>query len=78
MVKHGVNRGEYDTAYVEGLPIHYYLSRTSNLDLDTVKVLVDAYPNCFMNADGEMEFYPIVIRERERGYVYVFSTLGLG
>ena len=59
MVKHGVNRGEYDTAYVEGLPIHYYLSRTSNLDLDTVKVLVDAYPNCLMNADGEMEFYPI-------------------
>ena len=47
--------------FIEGLPIHYYLSRTSNLDIDTVKMLVQVYPDSLMSSDDEMECYPIHI-----------------
>jgi len=29
---------------IEGLPLHYYLARKSNIHIDTVKMLVDEYP----------------------------------
>jgi len=40
-----VNQGiqpDYPDLYISGLPLHYYLTRTSNIDIDTVKMLVDA------------------------------------
>ena len=45
--------------FIEGLPIHYYLSRSSNVDIDTVKMLVQAYPDSLITGDDEMGCYPI-------------------
>ena len=60
LVKEGINSGEYDGCYVEGLPIHYYLSRTtSNVDIDTVKMLVQTHPDSLISAGDEMECYPL-------------------
>ena len=49
---------------VKGLPLHYYLSRNKNFDIDTVKVLVEAYPQSLMitdegDEDEEVPCYPI-------------------
>jgi len=44
LIKDGVNSGRYDDIYVRGIPLHYYLSRKSNVDIDTVKMLVKACP----------------------------------
>ena len=33
---------------VEGLPLHYYLARNSNIDIDIVKLLVEAYPQSLL------------------------------
>jgi len=52
----------YDETYASGLPIHYYLSRNKNVNIDTVKMLVEAYPQCLMTScGGEMSWpcYPI-------------------
>ena len=43
----------------EGLPIHYYLSRASNIDLGVVKLLVTAYPEALVTADAETKCTPI-------------------
>jgi len=44
----------------DGTPLHYYLSRTSNVDLDIVKQLV-ANPGMLLLADEETKFTPIHI-----------------
>ena len=46
---------------VIGLPIHYYLSISSNLDVDVVKCLVDAYPSCLgeCGASNPELYHPI-------------------
>ena len=43
-----------------GTPLHYYLSRTSNIDLDIVKQLVDS-PETLLSADEELKCTPIHI-----------------
>jgi len=35
---------------VVGLPLHCYLGRRSNMDIDTVKILLDAYPEALTTA----------------------------
>jgi len=42
-----------------GLPLHYYLARTSNIDIDIVKMLVEACPQSLMVADEtQWPLYP--------------------
>ena len=41
-------RGECET-YFTCLPLHYYLARHSNVELDTVKILVEECPRSLMN-----------------------------
>ena len=38
---------------IRGLPIHYYLARESNADLDTVKLLVEAHPEALLDNDND-------------------------
>ena len=45
--------------YTGGLPPHYYLARTANFDLDTVKLLVMAHPEALATADVETKCTPI-------------------
>jgi len=60
LVEDGVNSGRYDSIYVRGLPLHYYLSITSNVDIDTVKMLVEALPESLVTIEQEdFECYPI-------------------
>ena len=54
-----VEDGVYGEYYIRGLPLHYYLSRPVNVDLDIVKVLVMAYPESLVTADDEWPCYPI-------------------
>jgi len=49
-----INEGVHcDTYQVAGLPIHYYLARNKNVDIDTVKLLVEMYPQSLMITDEE-------------------------
>ena len=48
---------EYE--YVKGIPVHYYLERKSNVDIDTVMVLVEAYPQALLAADNDLKIAPI-------------------
>jgi len=43
----------------KGLPLHYYLARYSNVDIDTLKLLVDAYPQSLVTSDEKYVCYPI-------------------
>mmetsp|Transcript_4753 Transcript_4753/g.10492 ORF Transcript_4753/g.10492 Transcript_4753/m.10492 type:complete len:630 (-) Transcript_4753:29-1918(-) len=43
----------------EGLPLHYYLSRKSNMDLATVKELIAQSPDSLAASGGEMPYFPI-------------------
>ena len=45
--------------FTEGTPLHYYLSRTSNLQLDTVKMLVDLCPESLKLSGSEQSYFPI-------------------
>jgi len=54
LVEDGIN-----TYYVKGLPLHYYLSRNKNVDIDTMKLLVEAYPQSLMATGEEVACYPI-------------------
>jgi len=60
-----INGGVHSDAYqVAGLPLHYYLARNKNVDIDTVKLLVEAYPQSLMitdegDEDEEVPCYPI-------------------
>ena len=54
-----IQTGDYDHSTVEGLPLHFYLSRTSNVDLSLVKLLVERDDECLFTADEESNFAPI-------------------
>jgi len=45
--------------YIEGLPLHYYLARNLNIDIDIVKMLVERYPQSLMTSDENWPCYPI-------------------
>lgn len=47
-----------DDEHVGGVPLHYYFSRTSNMELDTVKVLIEAYPNSLTTSGEEVPCFP--------------------
>ena len=49
---------DYDN-YIAGTPIHYYFARTSNLQLDTVKTLVELCPDALMLTGAEESYFPI-------------------
>ena len=53
--------GGKDDLIVEGLPLHYYVARETNVDIDIVKMLFEAYPQAMLaaNDDDEMYFTPI-------------------
>jgi len=57
IVDEGVHH--YNVFYVEGLPLHYYLSRNKNVDFDTVKMLVEAYPQSLRVTGEDVSCYPI-------------------
>lgn len=52
LVGDGVDCGGYEETWVEGLPLHYYLGRESNIDINTVKMLVHAQPEALTTADA--------------------------
>jgi len=54
-----IQTGDYDHSTVEGLPLHYYLSRETNVDLSLVKLLVERDDECLFTADVESHFAPI-------------------
>jgi len=50
----------YDRGQWNGLPLHYYLSREKNIDIDMVKMLVEAYPQAMLTtADDDIQSTPI-------------------
>jgi len=53
-----INEGIYDDNEVAGLPLHYYLAQNKNVDIDTIKLLVEAYPQSLMTTDEDI-CYPI-------------------
>jgi len=61
----------YDDNYIEGTPLHYYLSRTLNLQLNTVKILVELCPES-LKLSGPEDLYPIdaIIDNPEVGSYY--------
>jgi len=50
---------DWDETCAAGIPLHYYLSRASNVNIDTVKILVEASPESLVTADDERPCYPI-------------------
>lgn len=53
---------EFEEHVIYGLPLSYYLSRTVNVDIDTVKMLVGAYPQAVIDVgddDKTASFLPI-------------------
>ena len=58
LIDEGVTSGQEDE-YVYGLPLHYYLSRRENIDIETVKMLVKAYPQALSSTDDNWKCYPI-------------------
>ena len=44
---------------VKGLSLHYYISRNPNIDIDVIKLLVEAYPQSLVVADETKPLYPI-------------------
>lgn len=48
--------GAYDGT--DGLPLHYYVARKTNVDIETTKMLIEAYPQA-MVGDDEMYFTPM-------------------
>ena len=54
-----IGHGVHDWG-VKGLPLHYYLTRISNIDIDTVKMLVKACPQSLVTTEQEdFVCYPI-------------------
>ena len=59
-----INGGvHYDAYQAGGLPFHYYLAQNKNVDIDTVKLFVEMYPQSLMIQDEEDDIeeacYPI-------------------
>jgi len=60
VVERGVKVHGHEYAQWKGLPLHYYLSREKNIDIDTVKMLVEAYPQAMLtSSDDSMQSTPI-------------------
>ena len=58
IVHDGVPSSGFDD--VQGVPLHYYLARESNIDIDVVRMLVEAYPDALTTAD-DTGFTPLHI-----------------
>lgn len=56
--KLAVGHNKEDAVSLESTPLHCYLSRTSNLQLDTVKILVDLSESLKLSGMEEL-YYPI-------------------
>jgi len=53
---------DYDVYQVAGLPLHYYLARSRDIDIDTVKMMLEVYPQSLMTTGEEEDCkacYPI-------------------
>lgn len=50
--------GDYDH-FIKGLPLHYYVARESNVYIDMIRMLVDAYPQSLFDTDGDVRFTPL-------------------
>jgi len=59
MLGREIQTGDYDHTHVEGLPLHYYLSRTCNMDLELVQHFVKRDPECLRTADDDAHIAPI-------------------
>jgi len=57
IVKKGINDSWYED--VSGLPLHYYLSRNENVNIDIVKSLIEAYPTSLTISDEENACLPL-------------------
>ena len=68
IVDQGINPSHPDF-YIQGLPLHFYLTRTSNVDIDTVKMMVEAYPQCLTTVDRNWQCYPIHLALSEQHYI---------
>jgi len=44
---------------VEGVPLHYYVMRESNIQIKTMKMLIDAYPQALLATDSELRYTPV-------------------
>lgn len=44
-----------EPGFIAGLPLHYYLSRSVNVDIDVVQFLVQKYPQSLWSSDDEMD-----------------------
>ena len=55
----GVPCGDYDGSDVQGLPLHYYLSRKENIDINIVKLLLYSHPQSLKTCDEESELTPL-------------------
>ena len=60
VIDEGVGKGDYNRdKYAEGLPLHYHLTRESNMDISTIKILVEAYPEALTTCDDDTRATPI-------------------
>ena len=50
--------GDYDH-FIKGLPLHYYVARESNVYIDMIRMLVDAYPQSLFDTDDDVRFTPL-------------------
>lgn len=60
-------------ACIQGLPLHYYLERSSNyIDIDIVKLLIKVHPKSLVSGDKVMNFTPIfsVLFNSNIGYLH--------
>jgi len=60
-INNGVEFGDIDEEdCMKGLPLHYYLSR-KNIDINTVQMMVNAFPQALQNTDNGMAYSPLHI-----------------
>ena len=60
-INNGVEFGDIDEEdCIKGLPLHYYLSR-KNIDINTVQMMVNAFPQSLQNTDNGMAYSPLHI-----------------
>ena len=85
-----INGGAKCDAYnAAGLPLHYYLAQNINVDIDTVKLLIEAYPQSLMitgkkkrrrrRVSLSMRFFRIDIRmlATYMRFLYIYSNWNL-
>ena len=44
---------------VEGVPLHYYVTRETDIQIETMKMLIDAYPQAILATDNESNYTPV-------------------